>query len=192
MHIILFGLAIYLFPIVAAAQFKCQDQTGRVTFQQTACPASGTEEKIRLYENKPDPIRNIQAQVRINELARQKTIREAIATGTPMVGMTRRELDQAMGDPDKINAAQYGSSLQDQIIYYRNGRTLYVYTKDSVVTSIQNNEGMPNQIVAQRKQCPTKSDINDIEIEINKIANRENQTLQTELYKRLLDAKACR
>ena len=109
-----------------------------------------------------------------------------------MVGMTRRELDQAMGTSDKINAAQYGASYQDQLIYNRDGRTLYVYTKDGVVSSIQNTDSAPVVAAPLQKPCPSPSEIRDIEIEISKIMNRDNHELQTLLHKRLLDARTCR
>lgn len=69
-----------------------------------------------------------------------------------MVGMTPAELRQAMGQPDKVNAAQYGERAQDQLVYYRPGQTIYVYTKEGEVTSFQNAAGSP---VEARKSCPT-------------------------------------
>lgn len=43
----------------------------------------------------------------------------------------------------------------------------------------------------QTKPCASSSEIRDIEIEISKIANRDNQQLQTELHKKLIEAKSC-
>jgi hypothetical protein len=178
----------------AHAQFKCKKADGSVTFQQTFCDPAEQQERIRLYEAKPNPVSisaGTEYKLKAAELERRRQISLAITSGQPMVSMTRQELDRAMGDPDKINAAQYGSSLQDQMIYYRDGRTIYVYTKDGVVTSIQIMEGSP-VAARQTKACPSSREIWEIEIEINKLANRDNQRLQTMLHQQLIEAKACR
>lgn len=179
----------------AFGQYKCRQADGAVTFQQAPCAAGQVQQRLDLRVAAPAssaaPLADHRAQ--IADLDRKRLIREAIAGGRPMVSMTRTELDQAMGSPDRVNVAQYGASLQDQLIYHRNGRTLYVYTKDGVVTSIQDTEGMPAVRQPEpSKPCASPREIRDIEIEISKIANRDNERLQTELHKRLLDAKACR
>lgn len=106
-----------------------------------------------------------------------------------MVSMTRAELDDAMGNPDKVNSGQYGASAQDQLVYYRRGRTLYVYTRDGVVTSIQNTEGAP--AARPRGTCGSPEDIRRIELRMSAYMNRDNQALQTELQKQLREAKTC-
>ena len=179
---------------VSLAQFKCKRPDGSVTFQQTFCDSAEQQERIRLFEATPSPINfaaSAEYKIKATELERQRQISIAISNGQPMVSMTRRQLDQAMGNPDKVNTSQYGASLQDQIIYYRNGRTIYAYTKEGFVTSIQNIEGSP---IATRphKPCDSQSEIRGIEIEINKLANRDNQSLQTMLHQKLIEAKACR
>lgn len=182
------------------AQYKCKSADGAVAFQQTPCASHEQQERLRKLAPSQAPetaaessLRSTEAQLnqlKLLESERRLRIREAINMGRPMVGMTRVELDQSLGNPDRINAAQYGASLQDQLIYYRNGRTIYVYTKDGIVTSIQDHGGVIGEKV--QKPCPSSREIRDIEIDISKISNRDNQRLQADLHKRLHDAKACR
>ena len=107
-----------------------------------------------------------------------------------MVGMTAEELNLALGKPDKTNAAQYGVDSRNQLIYYRNGRTLYVYADNGVVSAIQDTEGPATP--SRQTRCPSAKEIREIELEKSKIANRDDARLQSELTTRLLDAKACR
>lgn len=184
-------LIILAFP--ATAQNKCKQSDGTTVYQQAACANSTKQESLRVFAAPPEEVAssarpNFRAQ--INELDRKQAIRDAIAAGRPMVTMTREELQLAMGSPDKLNAAQYGSRTHDQLIYYRNGRTLFVYTENGVVSSIQNTEGTAT--ATRQRQCPTATQIRDIEIEQSKLANRDDAELQSNLAARLLDAKSCR
>ncbi|WIT12245.1 hypothetical protein PFX98_01180 [Paucibacter sediminis] len=108
-----------------------------------------------------------------------------------MVSMTRAELEGALGLPDRVNAAQYGAQQQDQLIYYRNGRTLYVYTKNGIVTAIQDTEGGGPAYQPAAKRCASSREIRDIEIRMSEIANRGNDRLQAELQKQLHTGKTC-
>ena len=128
--------------------------------------------------------------------ARTRTVASAILTGQPLVGMTRSELNRAMRSlPDKVNAAQYGAIRNDQLIYYRDDRTIYVYTENDIVTAIQNTEGgAPKALSGPQtaaRPCPSAREIRDIEIEMSKFANRGNDRLLTELQKQLREAREC-
>lgn len=185
------SLFVFAVAPAQAAVYRCQQPDGHFVYQDTPC-ATGTQKTIDTSVSRApspavsSPVPDYKPQ--LAELERRGLVRDAIASGMPMVSMTRAELDQAMGNPDKINTSQYGSSLQDQLIYYRHGRTLYVYTRDGVVTSIQDTQGTISS--QRRKPCPSDS-VWNIEIEINKTMNRDNRELQTELHKQLLEAKAC-
>ncbi len=179
----------------AMAQYKCVDAGGSVSFQQKPCGNGTSQQRISLppRASPADPSASRpDYKAQLQELERRSQIRDAINMQRPMVSMTRSELDLAMGTPNAVNSSLYGSSQQDQLIYYRNGRTIYVYTREGVVTSIQDTAGSPVSTGMTNKPCPTASEIRDIEIEINKIANRGNQQLQTDLHRRHQDAKACR
>lgn len=191
------ALGALLFSAGVQAQYKCKSADGAVTFQQTPCASNEQQERLR---NAPNPAADSasvapkdgqSAQAKVAELERRLRIREAINLGRPMVGMTQDELSQALGSPDRINTGQYGGSQQDQLIYERNGRTVFVYTRDGLVTAIQDQDGGKGAAAAP-KPCPSAREIRDIEMDISKIANRDNPQLQAELHKRLHDAKACR
>jgi hypothetical protein len=184
------GFVLLAWCTVAAAQFKCTQGDGSVTFQQTPCANGQATEKLRL----PPPSQAEQAAAE-----RPMAIRQALAARRAAIGMTEHELLQAMGEPDKINLAQYGANSDNQLIYYRDGRTLYVYVRNGIVTSMQNVDGNPirwREEVQQAtrrpaKQCPTANQIRDIEVAISALPNRDNKPLQVELHRQLNEAKNC-
>lgn len=104
--------------------------------------------------------------------------------------MTVKDLLEAMGQPDKANLAQYGSNTHDQLIYYRGDRTWYVYVRNGVVSSIQNQAGgridLPE--VAQHAKCPTPEQLKQLEFDASRISNRDNHAVQAELAR----ARVCR
>lgn len=190
-------LAASAFVIAAAPAladvYRCQQASGGVAYQDTPC-ATGTQKKIdspasgapKVAASSAPPDYKLQRA----DLEQRSLIKDAISSGVPMVSMTRAELNEAMGRPDKVNSGQYGSTFQDQLIYSRRGRTLYVYTKDGVVTSIQNTEG--GAPATQRgKQCPSANDIRRIEMDMSNYHKRDDRELQKELQKRLADAREC-
>lgn len=189
-----------LAALPAAAQFKCRQPDGSTAYQQTPCAGAQSDARMTAspaVSAAPGPgatdAEGRAAQLKLKkELAdaehRQK-VRYAIETRQPMVGMTRQELDLAMGAPKNVNASQYGSSLKDQIIYERDGRTLYVYTENGIVTAIQNRQAIGG---AEKKTCPTAAEIRDLEIEASKFANRGDEKKQSDIARKLDKARACR
>ena len=173
----------------AEAQFKCKKPDGSIGFQDRPCPNDTTSERVRITStNTLGPAAE-----------RPDHIRRAIAEGKPAVGMTLAELERAIGKPEKVNAAQYGKDFKNQLIYYTESRTLYVYTTDGIVTAIQNSEGgrpvQPVPISPSRtsgKRCPTASDIRSIEIELSKISNQDKQHVLVELHRQLGEARTCK
>lgn len=172
----------------ANAAYKCKRPDGSVAFQDLPCPSETTAERIRL-----PPPNTIGAAA-----DRPEHIRAAIAGRRPEVGMTIAELERAIGAPDKVNAAQYGREFKDQLIYYTETRTIYVYTTNGIVTAVQNTEGgRPTQRVSReqysppRKDCPSEGAISDLEFEIRKTSNRGQPRVLAELYRQLGEARAC-
>lgn len=181
----------------AHAQYKCTGADGAVSFQQSPCASSHQQSQIQLRDRgSPSDSATGQAAVdwkrKAAELDWQRTVREAIASGRAVVGMSRDQLYQAMGAPAKINAGQYGPRSKDQLIYYRNNRTLYVYVDDGFVSAIQDTSGGPLASEQQRKPCPPPSAIRNIEMEMSKLQNRDNHQLQVELQRQINDARNCR
>ncbi|MDT9002046.1 DUF4124 domain-containing protein [Paucibacter sp. APW11] len=190
----------------ALAQYKCKQADGAIVFQQTPCPASSSEQPLKLYVSPaqpPSPAAQSEAAARLAEAEQRGRIREGIAAGLPVVGMSRSELEQAMGLPLRINQIEQSSGLREQLSYRRGDRLFHVYLDKGQVTAVEN---LDRSVAARGalapaakasaaesgKTCPSAREIRDIEIEIGKYMNRENAQLQAELNKRLLDARACR
>lgn len=178
----------------AAAQYRCRAADGSISFQQNPCPEGAGQQKLDVRVNAPAaPGAAPDYNGSLSELERQRKIREAISAGRPMVSMTRAELDVAMGAPQRSSSGQAGPDQNDQLLYLRNGRSIYVSLRNGVVVAFDDVDPPLGSRAAQSaKPCPSAREIRDIEIEISKLANRDNKPLQLELNKRLLDAKACR
>lgn len=190
--IALLGLLALSLP--AAAQYRCRAADGSLSFQQSPCPQGSSQQKLELRADAPaTPGAATDYKSQLNELERQRKIREAISAGRPMVSMTRTELDLAMGSPQRSSSGQVGADLTEQLLYQRGGRNIHVSLSNGIVVAFDDVEPAPGSRAAPAaKPCASAREIRDIEIEINKLANRDNQPLQLELNKRLLDAKACR
>lgn len=187
-----FGLMAFSLP--AAAQYRCRAPDGAVSIQQNPCPEGHAAQKLDLRVGQPAvaaPPADYSSQ--LSELERQRKVREAITSGRPMVSMTRAELDAALGPPLRSSSGQVGPDQTDQLYYQRGGRSVYVSLRNGTVVAFDEvDPGPASRSAAAAKPCPSAREIRDIEIEINKLANRDNKPLQLELNKRLLDAKACR
>jgi Domain of unknown function (DUF4124) len=173
---------------VAQAQYRCTQADGSTAYQQAPCPTGQAEQRIKAPPP-ATPEQNAAA-------ARARAMNAAILGGYPIVGMTRIELERAMGGlPDKANLAQYGADRKDQLIFYRGDRTIYVYTENGLVTSIQNTAGSPLQVsqrpTAPAKPCPSPTTIRDIEIRMSEFSNRGNDRLLAELARQLKEAREC-
>lgn len=114
----------------AHAQFKCTTPAG-VTFQDAPCASAATSTRVG---PKPAPAA---AKPWISP-DRPEHIRAAFARGQIVVGMGLSEVVQLMGrTPDRMNTTTTEQGTWDQLIYQANGRTLYLYTSDNVVTALQ-------------------------------------------------------
>lgn len=204
--VILVGaLAVLTAPSALAQVNKCRQPDGSIVYQQGPCGgaqtdarSSGTSATSRANAAPASSDAGTDAGARAAQLKLKKEVadvehrqkvRYAIESRQPMVGMTRQELDLAMGPPSKVNASQYGARLKDQLIYERGERTLYVYTENGMVTAIQN----WGTIGARDKPpCPTAAQIRDLEIEASKFTNRGDERKQADIAKKLEKARACR
>lgn len=181
-------MALALSSGAAHAVNKCTDaSTGKVTYSDGPCASSEGSQRMT----------GLGANVLGAAAERPDHVRAAIAAKRPAVGMTLAELERAIGRPDKVNVAQYGAEFKDQLIYYTDTRTLYVYTTNGVVTAIQNTDGgrpmahAAPVYSAPARQCPSAREIRDIEFEISKIENRGRPQVLAELHRQLGSARAC-
>lgn len=128
----------------------------------------------------------------LQELKHKNAIAEGIRTNKPVVGMTRKELDQAMGAPNAVNAGNYSGVLKDQLVYYRPNGTWYAYTTNGVVDSVQASAPTPQaQPTSAPKlaRCPSSLEIRNVEITADNLGiTTEERRL---ILRRVADMRAC-
>lgn len=182
----------------AWAQFKCRQPDGSTAYQQTPCAGNQSEQRIGApaYTSAnalPDPgAKEAQAKVKAQaaEADRRLRIRAAIEARRPAIGMTRQELELAMGRPTRLNTDTSARGLREQWVYQGQNQTLYVYTDGQEVTSFSQRDDFAG--AAKKAECPTPSQIRDIEVEMSKFANRGDEKKQAALAAKLEKARACR
>lgn len=154
---------------VQAQIYKCPGPGGRTVIQQLPCvggqkmdvrPASGHAPAAPAGATGAAVS---DGQARLEKLKRDNEMAAAIRRREPLVGMTRKQLDEAMGLPTKVNANNYQGVQQEQNIYERPDATWYVYTRNGVVESIQHRPGAP---IGQewRPPCPSAREVRDAEV----------------------------
>lgn len=164
--------------------YKCIDPKGAISYQAAPCKGVDVEKKIKA--DTPLQPTALTKPIDSADVDRRLKIRIAIQNGEPLISMTSKELEDAMGLADKVNSSNYGRGLEEQHIFNRRGRTIYVYTQNGIVSSIQNMEG-----VSRRKEpCPPYSEIRNIEVDMSSIANRSDER-QRDLQKRLDFVRSC-
>lgn len=166
---------------------------GKTVYQDTPCPGAGTS--MNLPKSAPPTAEDTaKAQHDLSKLKHDNAIAEGIRTNKPVIGMTRSQLDQAMGPPNAVNAGNYGGTLKDQLVYYKPNATWYVYTTNGVVESIQASAAMPqagpSQTGDRLARCPTSLEIRNVEI----TADNLNITAvdRRAILKRVADMRACK
>lgn len=188
-YIVLLSLALGSMPATAEV-FKCTVD-GKTVYADSPC---GNQAKtIKIADVPTPPTTSQSAAVATQKLDDAKVnlrlaIRSAIASSEPLVGMTREELDMAMGRADRVNRSDYGRGPEDQIIFYRTNRTHYVYTKAGIVTTIQSMEGGTRE---RKEACPGYYEIRDMEVTASRISMRDTDAGR-KLDERIARAKACK
>jgi hypothetical protein len=164
---------------------------GQVVFQDAACPGNGETLNVRPasgHSNASTSESAARTKMEIATVEWRSKVNAAIASGEPLVGMTRMELDKAMGAPTKVNANNYSGRLKDQIIYDRPRQSWYVYTEDGIVTSIQHRPGVePTRTVSMN--CPTPMEIRAMETSASSI--RLSEAERVERLKQIGEARKC-
>ena len=175
----------------AMAQFKC-DVGGKATYQDMPCADSkGGSIKLTPGSGHADASTAdavAKSKKMVADTNWRSKVNEAIASGRPLVGMTRAELDQAMGAPTKVNAANYAGVLKDQIIYRQPSQTWYVYTEQGVVVTIQNAQEA-NTVAASKAPCLSPFTIREMETSASSITLGEAD--RAERLKKIAEAKKC-
>lgn len=171
---------------------KCTGPDGAVVFQDAPCAGKGEAIKVSpamgsgTAQGSPDGAARARAE--LAAVNRRAETRAAIERGEPLVGMTEAELQQAMGDPNRANLANYNGTQHNQLIYERGARTWYVYTDGGVVRSIQNTASIAGQRRASVR-CLSPMEIRSMETSASSITLSEEERVQRR--KEIAAARAC-
>lgn len=174
------------------AQYKCTSASGQVSFQQQPCAGQQRQQALDLKALPPPSAGTPSPDfARQNaELDKRLAIRVAIEERRPMVGMTVSELQLAMGAASAVNRSQAGDVVSDQHVYQRGPRTVYVYTRNGVVTSIQDTaSGQAAAPVAGK--CLSRREVWELEVEASRNDIRYNDAAQERYRRRIALAKDC-
>jgi hypothetical protein len=169
---------------------KCATQSGGYVFQDLPCTGKGESIKVMPGSGSADAGTAdavAKSKKMVADVNSRSKIQEAIASHYPLIGMTRSELDQAMGSPTTVNASNYSGVLKDQIIYRQPRQTWYVYTEQGLVTSIQNTPETNSSSVS--KPCPSPFAIKEMETSASSILLSDAE--RTERLKQIGEAKKC-
>ncbi len=186
---------IWLVAIVGAAPSwavnKCTGADGAVVFQDAPCAGKGEKLTVRPgsgHANASSAASAARTKTEIADIEWRSKVDAAIARGEPLLGMTRTELDKAMGMPTQVNADNYAGKLKDQIIYDRLRQSWYVYTEDGIVTAIQHRPGA-TQAKTTNVRCPTSHEIRSMETSASSITLSEAERVQRR--KEIAEARKC-
>lgn len=170
---------------------KCTGPDGRQVYQDAPCAGQGEKMDIRPSTGAPDPSQQAEAQAKRAKLKLDNEMAEAIRMKRPLVGMTIAQLQEAMGQPTKVNANNYGGTQSDQVIYERSNETWLVYTRNGVVESIQHRPGAPTGATPARSSgpCPSQHDINNAITAASSISLSETE--RAERWKTIRVMQAC-
>lgn len=168
-----------------AQVFRCPDPNGRTVLQQAPC-MGGRELDVKPATG-PDNAQNaLAAKERTGRQGNAQDILIAISEGRPAIGMTEEQLRSALGNPSRINRANYQGRTSDQWVYHRNGEPLYVYVRNGAVNAFQSTEiATPGHA----RQCPTRMDIRNLETSASSVTISEER--RATLRRQVAEAKAC-
>ncbi len=169
---------------------KCAVQGGGYVFQDLPCLGKGESIKVMPGSGSADAGTAeaiTKSKKMVADVNWRSKVQEAIASHFPLIGMTRSELDQAMGAPTKVNASNYAGVLKDQIIYRQPQQTWYVYTEQGLVTSIQNSPETNSS--ATSKPCLSPYVIKEMETSASSILLGDAE--RAERLKQIGEAKKC-
>ena len=186
-------IALCAMAMPASAAFKCTAADGKVSFQDAPCE-SGKAQSLNIKASAgATPAQQPNAAAATSAApspANRSAITSAILAGKPAIGMTRAELERAMGAPNRVNAANYAGILKDQLIYERAGETWFIYTENGIVTAMQNQPTIASTSSDKPSvNCPTPLEIRNMETSAS--SNTIPDAVRVELHRQIRDAKRC-
>lgn len=183
------ALGAALLTLIAAPAWavnKCTGPNGQVTFQDAPCAGKGETLNVRPasgHANASSAESAARTRAEIAGIEARSLINAAIARGEPLVGMTRAELDQAMGTPTRVNADNYQGVQKNQIIYERPRATWMVYTEAGRVSSIQHRPAINASSSSPSVRCPTPFEIRNMQVSASSstLGDRERAERQRQI-----------
>ncbi len=165
---------------------KCTGPDGKVQFQDAPCAGKGETITVRPasgHANASSAESAARTRAEIAGIESRSQTNAAIARGEPLVGMTRAELDQAMGAPTRVNADNYQGVQKDQIIYERPRATWMVYAEAGKVSSIQHRPAINAASSAPPVLCPTPFEIRNMQVSASSstLGDRERAERQRQI-----------
>lgn len=177
----------------AFAIYKCKDQNGKTSFQETPCTsgANGGAYDVKPASGQSDPAAVANGQERLAKLKFDNAVEDATRKKLPMAGMTVDQLKRSMGSPTVVNrTVTEGGKQSNQHVYYRQDGTWYVYTDETGhVTSFQSTEYVAPSAKPQ-KACPSDHQIRTAETEASSIALP--YAVRVEKMKHVEEMKRCK
>ncbi len=193
MKIGLLFFAVLLAASHAWAVNKCTGADGKVSFQDAPCAGTGKGDALTVRPSggdapAPGSAAASKAEADVAAIHRRADIRASIERREPMVGMTTAELDEAMGQPSRVNLANYNGKQHNQLIYERGARTYYVYTDGGYVRSIQDTESVGGSRKAAVR-CLSATEIRNMETSASSITLGAAE--RAERLRQIGEAKRC-
>lgn len=154
---------------------KCKSPEGKVSFQDAPCPGAGEKLAIKPATGPGATPATTEAQSRLADWRSESAMADAIREKYPLVGMTVKQLNEAMGLATKVNTDTSTGTTREQAIFERPSETWYVYTRNGRVESIQHRPGAPiggsaDQLQTKSVQCPSAHEIKNAITSANSIA----------------------
>ena len=176
------------------AMYKCTGADEKASFQDLPCASGAKVESLRATASIA-PMRAPRSDVtppmdwkKINaDVDLRMQIQRAVEEGRAVRGMTRAQLDTAMGAPTKVNSGDYAAGSTEQRIYERRETTWYVYTNNGVVTAVQTQQSFST--TANTASCPSAFEIKSEEISANSITLGDGE--RAERQRRISKMKEC-
>jgi hypothetical protein len=168
---------------------KCTGADGKVSFQDAPC-AAGKAEALNIKASAGTTPAAALPAASPSSPASRSAITSAILAGKPAIGMSRAELERAMGAPARVNSGNYAGQQKDQLIYERPGETWYIYTENGIVTAMQNQPSITSASDNRPSvNCPTPLEIRNMETSAS--SNTIPEAVRVELHRQIRDAKRC-
>lgn len=193
-HLFLCACCLCLAAPSSAAIYRCTEPDGRHIYQETPCDKGAQKDVVKRDTRGEDPAAR-HALPAIGSMERRALLSEAIASGQPLVGMTRAELDLALGKPARVKIRYNGSIVREQLSYAGAGVVELEHDTVVAINSAPRTQRepvpVPERRTAPKKACLDEHALRRLRIDIDNTYNRDNKALQDKLRKRLDEAVAC-